>query len=116
MPRNSNRGRRSSGDTGVMELARKRPMAAAAVAASAAAAGLFLWSRRSRISEQLSNLSEQVGEWTNGFGQGGADDTAGLTAPAGRSGSNPASAETASRAGNKISASSRVRSATASLQ
>lgn len=92
MPRNSNRGGRSSSsssrnqnnDWGVMEMARERPIAAAAAAAGAAAAGLFLWSRRSQISQQLSNISDQIGEWTEGFGADGdgsfaMDDTAGLT-------------------------------------
>lgn len=80
----SNRGR--SDDWGVMEMARERPIAAAAAAAGAAAAGLFLWSKRSQISHQLSNLSDQIGEWTesmmphddNGEWAAG-DDTAGLT-------------------------------------
>jgi hypothetical protein len=58
-------------------------MAAAAVAAGAAAAGLFLWSKRSQISNQLSNISEQIGEWTDNFGSGSSfdsnDDNAGLT-------------------------------------
>lgn len=69
-----------------MELARERPMAAAAVAAGAAAAGLFLWSKRTKISEQISYLSEQIGEWTENMGAGGtnetfdtSDDTGGLT-------------------------------------
>ena len=41
-------------------MARERPFAAAATAAGAAAAGLFLWSKRTQISDQLSDLSEQV--------------------------------------------------------
>lgn len=70
-----------SSDWGVMEMARERPMAAAAVAAGAAAAGLFLWSKRSQISDQLSNLSDQFSEWTQGMGSSSEDfdDTAGLT-------------------------------------
>jgi hypothetical protein len=86
MPRNSNRrgGRGSSGSSsrnewGVMELARERPVAAAAVAASAAAAGLFLWSKRTQISDQLSNLSDRIGEWTESTGGGEFDDTGGFT-------------------------------------
>ena len=71
-----------SGDWGVMDMARERPIAAAAVAAGAAAAGLFLWSKRSQISDQLSSLSDQIGEWTEGMRSGdefGNDDTGGLT-------------------------------------
>lgn len=86
MARNTRGGRsRSSSDRtgGVIEIARDRPMAAAAVAAGAAAAGLFLWSKRSQISNQLSNISEQIGEWTDNFGSGSSfdsnDDKGGLT-------------------------------------
>jgi hypothetical protein len=75
-----------------MDLARDRPMAAAAVAAGAAAAGLFLWSRRSQITDQLTSLSDQIGDWTENFGSGGndqfgdtGDDTAGLTTGTGSS-------------------------------
>ena len=69
MPRSSTRGGRNpSGrnqysDWGVMEMARERPFAAAAAAAGAAATGLFLWSKRAQISDQLGHLSEQFGEW-----------------------------------------------------
>jgi hypothetical protein len=80
--RNNNpSGRNQYSDWGVMELARERPVAAAAVAAGAAAAGLFLWSKRSQISDQLSNLSDQFSEWREGMGSSSEDfdDTAGLT-------------------------------------
>jgi hypothetical protein len=85
MPKTSNRGRNNnptgrnqySNDWGVTELVRERPFAAAAAVAGAAAAGLFLWSKRAQISNQLSNLSDQIGEWTENFSSG--DDTAGLT-------------------------------------
>lgn len=77
MPRDNNRSRNNrSSDWGVMEMARDRPIAAAAAAAGAAAAGLFLWSKRSQISHQLSNLSDQIGEWTENMR---SDDTGGLT-------------------------------------
>src|SRR3954454_25263055 len=74
MPRNSNRGGRNNNpsgrnqysDWGVMEMARERPVAAAAAAVGAAAAGLFLWSKRAQISNQLSSLSDQIGEWNSG--------------------------------------------------
>jgi hypothetical protein len=50
------------------------------VAAGAAAAGFFLWWKRSRISEQLSNLSDQIGDWTEGMRSGEfSDDTGGFT-------------------------------------
>jgi hypothetical protein len=82
-----------------MDMVRERPVAAAAAAAGAAAACLFLWSKRSQISGQLSNLSDQIGEWTGHMGSGddsfGAmDDTAGLTTsqPSKRSGAGSRSA------------------------
>lgn len=63
--RNNNpSGRNQYSSGGVFDLARDRPVAAAAVAAGAAAAGLFLWTKRSQISDQLSGLSDQIGEWT----------------------------------------------------
>lgn len=84
----SNRGSRNnnpsgrnqySSDWGVMDIARERPMTAAAVAAGAAAAGLFLWSKRTQISDQLSSLSDQFSEWTQGTASPSEDDTGGLT-------------------------------------
>ena len=50
--------------SGLIGMARGRPATTAAVAAGAAAAGVFLWSKRDRNSEQLSNISDQIGEWT----------------------------------------------------
>jgi len=91
MPRSSNRGRSSrSNDWGITELVRERPLAAAATAAGAAAAGLFLWSKRARISNQLSSLSDQIGEWTENLTTGEGisslktgEDTSGLTTGSG---------------------------------
>jgi hypothetical protein len=79
MPRSSNRGGRNNNPSGrnqytgwdVMEIARERPFAATAAAAGAAAAGLFLWSKRARISDQLSNLSDQFGEWKDSMASSG---------------------------------------------
>lgn len=78
-------GARSERSSGVMDMARERPVAAAAVAAGAAAAGVFLWSKRSQISNQLSNLSDQIGAWTETMTGSASpmlasgDDSAGLT-------------------------------------
>ena len=120
MPKNSNRGRNNnpsgrnqySGDWGVTELVRERPIAAAAAAAGAAAAGLFLWSRRAQISNQLTNLSDQIGEWTEAMGSRGGDgfemdDTAGLTTPTKRSGAGSRSAS-----GTRSATTNRSRSTT----
>jgi len=98
MPKSNTRGRSDRNDWGVMEMARERPVAAAA-AAGAAAAGLFLWSKRHQISQQISELSDQIGEWTDTMGSDGGssskmDDTAGLTRaqPSKRSGAGSRSA------------------------
>ena len=53
-----------------MDMARERPFAAATAAVGAAAAGLFLWSRRAQISDQLTNLSDQVSEWSQNMRSG----------------------------------------------
>ena len=67
--------RSNRNDWGVLELARERPIAAAATAVGAAAAGLFLWSKRTQISEQLSSLSDQVSQWKNSVASGAAEET-----------------------------------------
>ena len=77
MPKNNNRNRsRSNEYGGVRELARERPIATAAAAAAAVGAGVFLWSRRNQISNQLSELSDQISEWGQSFSSG--DDTGGF--------------------------------------
>lgn len=70
MAKNNQRGRnnnnpegRNQYSGGWMSSARDNPVTTAAVAAGAAAAGIFLWSRRNQISDQLSQLGEQIGEW-----------------------------------------------------
>ena len=81
MARNSQRGRRNNNPEGRnqyssswMDNARERPMAAAATAAAAVGAGVFLWSRRNQISDQLSNLSDQISEWTDSMRSGSEED------------------------------------------
>ena len=86
MPRSSKRGGRNNNpsgrnqysDWGLMEMVKERPLAATAAAAGAAAAGLFLWSKRAQISDQLNNLSDQFSEWKDRSGSD-FDDTAELT-------------------------------------
>jgi hypothetical protein len=34
------------------------------------AAGVFLWSRRNQISDQIGNLSDQISEWREGWQSG----------------------------------------------
>ena len=49
--------------SGVMGTARANPLATAAAVGSAVAAGVFLWSRRSQVSDQIGNLADQISEW-----------------------------------------------------
>jgi hypothetical protein len=77
MARNNQRGSRNNNpegknqySNGWMDTARDRPMATAAAAAAAVGAGVFLWSRRNQISDQLSNLSDQVSDWSSNMRSG----------------------------------------------
>ena len=65
--------RSNRNDWGVLEKAREKPIAAAATAVGAAAAGLFLWSKRTQISDQLSSLSDQFSQWTESMRANGDD-------------------------------------------
>jgi hypothetical protein len=62
----------NSGWTGT---ARERPFATAAAAAAAVGASVFLWSRRNQISNQISSLSDQIGEWNENRTSGGGSET-----------------------------------------
>ena len=82
--RGGNRGRNNTPEgrnqySGVMGTARENPLAAAAAVGGAVAAGVFLWSRRNQITDQISNLSDQISEWRDGWNSGdefgSADDT-----------------------------------------
>jgi hypothetical protein len=75
------------------ETARDHPLTTAAAAAGAAAAGVFLWSRRNQISDQIGRLSNQFADWTESM-QAGANDRELALAE----GSNESSAIGASRA------------------
>jgi hypothetical protein len=74
MPRTSNRGRSGRSDpslfSGWTDTAKDKPLASAAVAAAAVGAGLFLWSKRNQISNQLSDLSDQISDWTESMRTG----------------------------------------------
>ena len=66
--RNNNpSGRNQYSSSGWTDTARERPFTTAAAAAAAVGAGVFLWSRRNQISDQLANLSDQISEWREGF-------------------------------------------------
>ena len=64
--------------SGMMGTARQNPLATAAAVGGAVAAGVFLWSRRTQISEQIGSLAEQVtGEDGVIVGLGGDERTQG---------------------------------------
>lgn len=70
--RGRNRGRNNNPEgrnqySGWTSTARENPLATAAAVGGAVAAGVFLWSRRNQISEQIGNLSDQISEWREGF-------------------------------------------------
>ena len=78
----SNRSERSSSNRSEQPMmsawrdtAKERPLAAAAAVAGAVGAGVFLWSRRNQISDQISNLSEQITDWAGNMqsGSGSSD-------------------------------------------
>src|SRR5690348_10526214 len=54
--------------SGMMTTARDNPIATAAAVGGAVAAGVFLWSRRNQISDQIGNLADQISEWREGMG------------------------------------------------
>jgi hypothetical protein len=90
---NRGRGRNNNPDgrnqySGVISSARDNPVATAAAVGGAVAAGVFLWSRRNQISDQLGNLADQIGEWREGMssGSGLADEGDSLIASSGPSG------------------------------
>jgi hypothetical protein len=63
--------------SGIMGSARNNPLATAAAVGGAVAAGVFLWSRRNQISDQIGSLAEQISDWREGMqpeGSSSADD------------------------------------------
>jgi hypothetical protein len=80
MPRSNNRSKnnnptgRNQYSSDWMDTVRERPVAAAAVAAASVGAGVFLWSKRHALSEQMSNLSSQISEWTEGMRSGSSEE------------------------------------------
>ena len=72
MARNNQRGRnnnnaegRNQYSNGWMDTAKDKPFTTAAAAAAAVGAGVFLWSRRNQISDQINNLSGQLYDWAD---------------------------------------------------
>ena len=66
--RNNNPEGRNQYSSSVVSTARDNPIATAAAVGGAVAAGVFLWSRRNQISDQISNLADQISEWRDGTG------------------------------------------------
>src|SRR4051812_6735520 len=57
--------------SGMMSTARDNPLTTAAAVGGAVAAGVFLWSRRNQISDQIGNLADQISEWRDRIESGG---------------------------------------------
>ncbi len=112
MPRTSNRGRnnnptgRNQYSSDWMSTVKERPMTAAAVAAASVGAGVFLWSKRHQISEQLSNLSDQINEWTESMRSGDLEEEFDTSGAATGSTSSRTSRSTGSRSTSTRSKSS----------
>jgi hypothetical protein len=84
--RKSNGGRRGRNNnpegrnqySGMIGAARANQIATAAAVGGAVAAGVFLWSRRNQISDQIGNLADTISEWRESHGDlAGEDITAG---------------------------------------
>lgn len=58
----SNNAAGRSWSSGMVNGARENPLATAAAVGGAVAAGVFLWSRRNQLSDQIVNLAQQVSE------------------------------------------------------
>ena len=114
MARNNQRGRnnnpsgRNQYSSDWMGTVRDRPMTTAAAAAAAVGAGVFLWSKRSQIGDQISRLSEQVTDWADEMRSGSGSSSRELAMTAGP---NESSAIESSRAtGSRSSRSTGSRS------
>jgi len=71
---NSNRSRNNNPEgrnqySGITGTLRGNPLTAAVAAGGAVAAGVFLWSRRNQITDQLGYLSDQISEWRDATGE-----------------------------------------------
>lgn len=63
--------------SGWADTAKERPLATAAAVGGAVAAGVFLWSRRNQISDQLSHMSGQIGDWSENMRHSSSSDMSG---------------------------------------
>lgn len=83
MAKNSQRGRNNNPHghnqytNDWVEAVRDRPMKSAAAAAAAVGAGVFLWSKRNQISDQIGRLSDQISDWAEDMRSSMTGDSAG---------------------------------------
>ena len=110
MARNSQRGSRNNNPSGRnqyssdwMDSVRERPMASAAAAAAAVGAGVFLWSKRNQISEQISRLSDQISDWSEERGWTGSESEMAMAGGMDESSEMESPATTSSRGGRSTS-------------
>ena len=75
--RGSGRSNQQSMMSGWADTAKERPMATAAAVGGAVAAGAFLWSRRNQISDQLSSMGSQIGDWSEKMGSSSSGQSSG---------------------------------------
>jgi hypothetical protein len=116
MARNDQRGRNNNNPSGRnqyssdwMDSVRERPMASAAAAAAAVGAGVFLWSKRNQISDQIGRLSDQISDWTDERGWSGSGRELALTEGPNESGAIEASRATGARTGRSSARSAKSR-------
>ena len=102
--RNNNPEGRNQFSNGWMDAARDNPLTTAAAVGGAVATGVFLWSRRNQISNQIGQLGDQISEWREGM-RSGSEEVELEMAGAGDMGS----PETAKSRGSGRSASNRTR-------
>jgi hypothetical protein len=123
MARNNQRGSKNNNPSGRnqyssdwMGTVRDRPVASAAAAAAAVGAGVFLWSKRNQIGDQISRLSDQVTDWADEMrsGSGSSSRELAMTEGPNESSAIESSRATGSRSSRKASQSASGQSMNAS--
>ena len=120
MPRNNNRSRNNNPSgknqysSDWMDTVKERPIAAAAVAAASVGAGVFLWSKRNALSDQMSNLSTQIRDWTDSMRSGDEEFEMAGSSPSGAATGSTSSRTSRSTGSRPTSTTSRNRGRTGS--
>ena len=120
MPRNNNRSRNNNPSgknqysSDWMDTVKERPIAAAAVAAASVGAGVFLWSKRNALSDQMSNLSTQIRDWTDSMRSSDEEIEMAGSSPSGAATGSTSSRTSRSTGSRPTSTASRNRGRTAS--